>query len=170
MALPSLLGSGFVFAHVMSHFCFHVLMECVRGGQGTREGPPVSPCGTRKSGKASSERWYLSPNFQVIRKDISGTENSIGKGTEVGILRGGPSGEADMASFLTHQVSGCHYRSAPRKGRSALESFEAVGVGGSGPGLGMGSHCNLLKHMGVRTLQRAGLSGMGPFKFLVLQM
>lgn len=128
MALPSLLGSGFVFARVMSHYCFHVLMKCVRGGQGTCECPPLSPHGTREPGKASSERWLWSPNFQVIREDISGAENSIGKGTEVGTLRGGPSGEAGMASFLTHQVSDCHYRSAPRKGRSALKSLEAVGV------------------------------------------
>lgn len=63
-------------------------MNCGGGGQGTGECLPISHCGTKEPGKASSVRWHLSPKFKVgfrvIRKAISGTENSIGESTEMG--------------------------------------------------------------------------------------
>lgn len=58
-------------------------MNCGGGSQSTRECLPISLCGTKEPGKASSVRWHPSPKFKVgfwvIRKAISGTETALVK-------------------------------------------------------------------------------------------
>lgn len=98
MALPSSLGSDFVFANVSflppgSHELW--------GRQFKHWGVSISLCGTKEPGKASSVRWHLSPTFKVgflvVRKAISGTEHGIGESTEMGSHCGAHLGKAGMA-------------------------------------------------------------------------
>lgn len=67
---------------------------------------------------ASEPKFKVGP--QGMRKDISGAENSMGKGTEMGTLCGACLGEAGVASFLMHQVADSSYGSESKEGRSAL--------------------------------------------------
>lgn len=95
MALPPLLGRDFVLADVS--FCLQVLMN---GGGGGGQGAWASVL-QASVGLRNQERLPMSPKskgrFQVIGKDMVGTENSLGKGAEMGPLRGASVGRPAWA-------------------------------------------------------------------------